>query len=128
MSGLDSAHAPLLPAPGAGSDPSSRVDGRSVPWGVLSAVGITALGPVSFGYVLGFTSPAAAPLLDVGLLTPGQLSVFEALSPLGAIAGAAGAGLAADRLGRTRALALACVPFALGWLLIMLAQVRKTAS
>ena len=135
---LDSAHAPLLSSAGSSSGGVSGDGGApaaeyadppgSLPWGVLTAVAVTALGPVSFGYVLGYTSPAAQPLLDSGLLTPQQLSVFESLSPLGAIAGASVAGLAADALGRTRALALSCVPFAVGWVAIAAAQARVRAA
>jgi hypothetical protein len=116
----DSAVAPLLPPPAGGAE----ARGGSA-WGVYLAVALTALGPVSFGYVLGFSSPAAAPLLASGMLTAGQLNMFEALSPLGAIAGAGCAGVAADYLGRTRALALCCAPFALGWALISAAEVRS---
>jgi MFS family permease len=118
----DSAVAPLLPPPAGGAE----ARGGSA-WGVYLAVALTALGPVSFGYVLGFSSPAAAPLLASGMLTAGQLNMFEALSPLGAIAGAGCAGIAADYLGRTRSLALCCAPFALGWALISAAEVRSPA-
>lgn len=116
----DSAVAPLLPPPAGGAE----ARGGSA-FGVYLAVALTALGPVSFGYVLGFSSPAAAPLLASGMLTARQLNMFEALSPLGAIAGAGCAGVAADYLGRTRALALCCAPFALGWALISAAEVRS---
>lgn len=122
----DSAAAPLLPpAPGGGAE--QRHAGGSA-LGVYIAVALTALGPVSFGYVLGFSSPAAAPLLASGLLSARQLNVFEALSPLGAVVGAGCAGVAADTFGRTRALALSCAPFALGWGLISAAQVRAQPS
>ena len=141
----DSAVTPLLPPPAAGAGGSAL--------GVYIAVALTALSPVSFGYVrcpaappraltlltlrsafacapqvLGFSSPAAAPLLASGLLTARQLDIFEALSPLGAIAGAAVAGVGADYFGRTRALALSCAPFALGWALISAAEVRARAT
>ena len=119
----DSAVAPLLPLPAGGAE----ARGGSA-WGVYLAVALTALGPVSFGYVLGFSSPAAAPLLASGLLTARQLNMFEALSPLGAIAGAGFAGFSADYLGRTRALALSCAPFALGWALISAAEVRAAGD
>ena len=125
---LDSAHAPRLPGGAGAPEHGAPPEDDGGPGGVLTAGAVTALGPVSFGYVIGFSSPAAAPLLASGLLTAAQLSVFEALSPLGAIAGAAGAGVAADTVGRTRALALCCVPFAAGWLLIALAEVRQRCS
>ena len=117
----DSAVTPLLPPPAAASTGGSAV-------GVYIAVALTALSPVSFGYVLGFSSPAAAPLLASGLLTSRQLDIFEALSPLGGIAGAAVAGIGADYFGRTRALALSCAPFALGWALISAAEVRSAGA
>jgi MFS family permease len=126
-----SAHEPLLPptadAAAAAAAPVTAAaaapgDDRS-PWGVLLAVVLTALGPVSFGYVLGYSSPTAEALVASGLLTPAGLNIFEALSPLGAILGAGAAGVAADAFGRSRALALTCAPFAVGWLLIAAAQV-----
>ena len=117
----DSAVTPLLPPPAGASTGGSAL-------GVYIAVALTALSPVSFGYVLGFSSPAAAPLLASGLLTPRQLDIFEALSPLGGIAGAAVAGIGADYFGRTRALALSCAPFALGWALISAAEVRSAGA
>ena len=118
----DSAVTPLLPPPAA----AASAGGSAI--GVYIAVALTALSPVSFGYVLGFSSPAAAPLLASGLLTARQLDIFEALSPLGAIAGAAVAGVGADYFGRTRALALSCAPFALGWALISAAEVRSAGA
>jgi hypothetical protein len=70
---------PLLPR---GPDGPSPRSGAGVPWGTYQAVAIASLGPVLVGYVLGFSSPTAAQLLDDGVLTASQLSVFEALSPL----------------------------------------------
>ena len=81
MPAPDGASTPLLPREsGAGGSP--RQGSGSTPWGTYRSVALSALGPLSVGYVLGYTSPTALALLDSGLLTAPQLSVFEALSPL----------------------------------------------
>ncbi len=80
MPAPDAASAPLLPRNEVSSSPKHGALGT--PWGTYRSVAFSALAPLSVGYVLGYTSPTAAALLASGVLTPPQLSVFEALSPL----------------------------------------------
>jgi MFS transporter, SP family, ERD6-like sugar transporter len=89
---------------------------------VYFVVAVCMLGAVSDGFVVGFSSPAAGALLQAtsaaGLLTHTQLFVFEALEPLGCIAGALAAGFYADRFGRLRSLTITCAVFATGWIIV----------
>jgi len=71
-----------------------------------------------------YTSPVSGQLTghdtawsDPLVLTDGQMGTFGAMINLGAMAGACGVGAVADRLGRTRTLALSSVPFMLGCVL-----------
>jgi len=109
--------APLLEEPA--KQPSKQ---HVLEYGALVTVAAVSLGAISVGVVLGYSSPAAQPLLASGLLSAAQLSVFESLCPAGAVLGAAGAGATADAVGRTRALALCCIPFTSGWLFIATAK------
>ena len=86
---------------------------------VYFVVAVCMLGALSDGFVIGFSSPAAGSLLRstsaAGLLSHTQLFVFEALEPLGCIAGALAAGFYADKFGRLRSLSITCGVFATGW-------------
>eukprot|EP00850_Spirogloea_muscicola_P019917 SM000202S05888 [mRNA] locus=s202:135805:139689:+ [translate_table: standard] len=85
----------------------------------LMLVSLTiALGPFSFGYSLGYTSPALPEMTDDLGLSTGQASLFAALVTAGAMLGALASGSLADRLGRKFCLAAAAVPNIGGWLMI----------
>ena len=85
-------------------------------WRLWATVSVIATAPLNVGVVLGYTSPCADSLVSEALLTHDQLYVFEALSPLGAVAGALASGSVSDALGRRVALALVvCLPLLVGW-------------
>eukprot|EP00850_Spirogloea_muscicola_P004956 SM000022S07170 [mRNA] locus=s22:315139:319089:+ [translate_table: standard] len=89
----------------------------------LMLVSLTiALGPFSFGYSLGYTSPALPEMTDDLGLSNGQASLFAALVTAGAMLGALASGNLADRLGRKFCLAAAAVPNIGGWLMIAFAK------
>ena len=95
-------------------------------------VTVACLGPLLFGYALGFTSPSQTPMTvsaahsAFGSYTiadsDGQVSVTNANASLfgsfvniGATLGALLAGVLCEKMGRRRAVQLASVPFAVGW-------------
>jgi len=94
---------------------------------VILATFIAALGPLSFGYCLGYSSSALLDLqkknVDSTLrLTTEQGSWFSSLVAVGAIFGGPLGGWAIDKLGRKGTIMFCVVPFELGWLLISFAQ------
>ncbi|XP_058380073.1 solute carrier family 2, facilitated glucose transporter member 8 isoform X4 [Diceros bicornis minor] len=108
---------PLLGRPG-GSAPRGRR--------VFLAAFAAALGPLSFGFALGYSSPAIpslqraappAPRLDAA-----AASWFGAIVTLGAAAGGVLGGWLVDRAGRKLSLLLCTVPFVVGFAIITAAQ------
>ncbi|XP_031306356.1 solute carrier family 2, facilitated glucose transporter member 8 isoform X2 [Camelus dromedarius] len=108
---------PLLRPPG-GSAPRSRR--------VFLAAFAAALGPLSFGFALGYSSPAIpslrraappAPRLDAA-----AASWFGAIVTLGAAAGGVLGGWLVDLAGRKLSLLLCTVPFVTGFAVITAAQ------
>ncbi|GAQ91216.1 sugar transporter [Klebsormidium nitens] len=110
--------APLLEA-GQGGERSSAAPSHSF---TIVAVLIAALGPLYFGYSLGYTSPALPAIESQLELTTGQASFFGALVNIGAMMGSLSSGAVADAIGRKGVLAVAACPGVLGWLIIALAQ------
>lgn len=84
------------------------------------------LGPLSFGFVLGFSSPAISDLKnseDPHLrLDKEMASWFGSIVTLGAAAGGILGGWMVDRIGRKLSLMLCALPFVLGFTLIISAQ------
>ncbi|XP_067045658.1 solute carrier family 2, facilitated glucose transporter member 8-like [Acropora muricata] len=89
---------------------------------------IAALGPLSFGYCLVYSSSAVVDLEASKTpslhLTNGQASWFSSLVNVGAMFGSIHGGLAIDYLGRKGTIMVCALPFELGWLLIAFAQNR----
>jgi len=75
------------------------------------------LGAVSFGYVIGYSSPALPQMVMFENDAAGA-SWFGSIVTLGGIVGSVFAGWFLQRCGRRSALLLAAFPFILGWLLI----------
>lgn len=94
----------------------------------ILATFIAALGPLSFGYCMGYSSSALEDLVHKSSsasptgLTDGQGSWFSSLVTIGAIFGSPVGGWAIDKFGRKSTIMLCVVPFVLGWLLISFAQ------
>ncbi|XP_053137949.1 solute carrier family 2, facilitated glucose transporter member 8 isoform X1 [Hemicordylus capensis] len=100
----------------------SKVQNRNLYLATFAAV----LGPLSFGFVLGYSSPAIPELrksVDPALRLDGsQASWFGSVVTLGAAAGGILGGYVVDKAGRKLSLMLCAVPFVFGFLIITAAQ------
>ncbi|XP_029776664.1 solute carrier family 2, facilitated glucose transporter member 8 isoform X2 [Suricata suricatta] len=108
---------PLL-GPSGGSAPLSRR--------VFLAAFAAALGPLTFGFALGYSSPAIPSLRRAAgqalRLDDDAASWFGAIVTLGAAAGGVLGGWLVDRAGRKLSLLLCTVPFVVGFAVITAAQ------
>ncbi|XP_036769773.2 solute carrier family 2, facilitated glucose transporter member 8 isoform X4 [Manis pentadactyla] len=108
---------PLLGPPG-GSAPRGRR--------VFLAAFAAALGPLSFGFALGYSSPAIPSLRRAAPLAPrldeDAASWFGAIVTLGAASGGVLGGWLVDRAGRKLSLLLCTVPFVVGFAVITAAR------
>ncbi|KAM4018855.1 LOW QUALITY PROTEIN: solute carrier family 2, facilitated glucose transporter member 8 [Anomaloglossus baeobatrachus] len=117
---------PLLDAPGSSDEQQirymSRVQDRNLYLATFGAV----LGPLSFGFVLGFSSPAISDLKNVEdprlVLDKEAASWFGSIVTIGAAAGGILGGWMVDCMGRKLSLMLCAFPFVLGFALIISAQ------
>ncbi|XP_074187158.1 solute carrier family 2, facilitated glucose transporter member 8 isoform X2 [Rhinolophus sinicus] len=102
--------------------PDSAPRGRRVFLAVFAA----ALGPLSFGFALGYSSPAIPSLRRAAPPAPrldnNAASWFGAIVTLGAAAGGVLGGWLVDRAGRKLSLLLCTVPFVTGFAVITAAQ------
>uniref|UniRef100_W5M2R0 Solute carrier family 2, facilitated glucose transporter member 8 n=1 Tax=Lepisosteus oculatus TaxID=7918 RepID=W5M2R0_LEPOC len=84
------------------------------------------LGPLSFGFVLGYSSPAIPSLKRAGdprlQLDDEEASWFGSVVTLGAAAGGVLGGWVVERIGRKLSLMVCAVPFILGFNIIISAQ------
>ncbi|XP_036892582.1 solute carrier family 2, facilitated glucose transporter member 8 isoform X1 [Sturnira hondurensis] len=110
------------------TQPLLRLPGGRVPRGrrVFLASFAAALGPLSFGFALGYSSPAIPSLRRAAPPAP-QLdneaaSWFGAIVTLGAAAGGVLGGWLVDRAGRKLSLLFCTVPFVTGFAVITAAQ------
>ena len=76
------------------------------------------LGAFSFGYVIGFSSPALPHMEKEGLLNTEGSMWFGSLMTFGGMLGCPVAGWLVEKFGRRGALFLTMFPFLLGWVLI----------
>eukprot|EP00698_Gefionella_okellyi_P016002 TRINITY_DN4554_c0_g1_i1.p2 TRINITY_DN4554_c0_g1~~TRINITY_DN4554_c0_g1_i1.p2 ORF type:complete len:493 (+),score=90.06 TRINITY_DN4554_c0_g1_i1:67-1479(+) len=83
---------------------------------------VAALGPLTFGFSMGYTSPVINQIIAAVPLTPAQQSLFQSLVTLGAMFGSIIAGKVSDTTGRRVALGFACLPFIAGYLVISFAN------
>ncbi|CAM6093745.1 unnamed protein product [Calypogeia fissa] len=83
---------------------------------------LVALGPVSFGFSLGYSSPIQDSIIKSLNLSLSQFSFFGSLVNLGAMLGAVFSGKVADFAGRKGALIIASIPHIIGWVLTVFAQ------
>ncbi|XP_073391852.1 sugar transporter ERD6-like 4 isoform X2 [Physcomitrium patens] len=83
---------------------------------------IVALGPLSLGFALGFTSPTQAAIIRDLNLTIAQFSTFGSILSVGCMLGAIVSGRLADYFGRKPALSVAVIPVLAGWSLIVLCK------
>ncbi|XP_051835635.1 solute carrier family 2, facilitated glucose transporter member 8 isoform X3 [Antechinus flavipes] len=98
----------------------------SRPRGLFLAAFAATLGALSFGFVLGYSSPAIPSLRRVGpvnlQLDKDQASWFGSLVTVGGTAGGIVGGLLLDKAGRKLSLMLSTVPFVGGFALIIGSQ------
>ncbi|KFQ73846.1 Solute carrier family 2, facilitated glucose transporter member 8, partial [Phoenicopterus ruber ruber] len=84
------------------------------------------LGPLSFGFVLGYSSPVIPELRKINdpklRLDSNQASWFGSLVTLGAAAGGILGGYLVDKVGRKLSLMLCSVPYVFGYIVIISAQ------
>eukprot|EP00252_Welwitschia_mirabilis_P003629 TRINITY_DN13693_c0_g1_i3.p1 TRINITY_DN13693_c0_g1~~TRINITY_DN13693_c0_g1_i3.p1 ORF type:complete len:365 (-),score=36.87 TRINITY_DN13693_c0_g1_i3:981-2075(-) len=79
---------------------------------------VVALGPLQFGYMIGYSSPNQSAITEDLELSVSQYSLVGSLPNVGAMVGAIASGRIADQIGRNAGLTLATVPGIAGWLLI----------
>lgn len=79
---------------------------------------IVAMGPLQFGFTIGYSSPVQDDITSDLSLTVTQYSLFGSLSNVGAMIGAIASGKIADGIGRKGALIVAAIPSIVGWLAI----------
>ncbi|ETE66880.1 Solute carrier family 2, facilitated glucose transporter member 8, partial [Ophiophagus hannah] len=100
----------------------SKVQNHNLYLATFAAV----LGPLSFGFVLGYSSPAIPSLKRSHnpelRLDDMQASWFGSVVTLGAAAGGTLGGYAVDKIGRKLSLMLCAVPYVFGFLTIVSAQ------
>uniref|UniRef100_A0A670YAY8 Solute carrier family 2, facilitated glucose transporter member 8 n=1 Tax=Pseudonaja textilis TaxID=8673 RepID=A0A670YAY8_PSETE len=100
----------------------SKVQNHNLYLATFAAV----LGPLSFGFVLGYSSPAIPSLKRSHnpelRLDDTQASWFGSVVTLGAAAGGTLGGYVVDKIGRKLSLMLCAVPYVFGFLIIVSAQ------
>eukprot|EP00043_Microstomoeca_roanoka_P007023 m.68003 g.68003 ORF g.68003 m.68003 type:complete len:507 (+) comp13662_c0_seq1:177-1697(+) len=82
---------------------------------------MAALGPLAFGYTLGYTSPIKNDLQDpkIGIgINQSQQDIFGSIVNVGAMIGALVAGVLIDGIGRTRTFLVSAIFYVAGFLLI----------
>ncbi|NXC50195.1 GTR8 protein, partial [Penelope pileata] len=94
--------------------------------GLFLAAFAAALGPLSVGFALGYSSPAIPELRRIGdprlRLDSGRASWFGSVVTLGAAAGGILGGYLVDKIGRKLTLMLCSIPFVSGYIVIIAAQ------
>ncbi|XP_007423249.1 solute carrier family 2, facilitated glucose transporter member 8 isoform X1 [Python bivittatus] len=100
----------------------SKVQNHNLYLATFAAV----LGPLSFGFVLGYSSPAIPSLKRSNnpelTLDETQASWFGSVVTLGAVAGGTLGGYAVDKIGRKLSLMLCAIPYVFGFMIIISAQ------
>ncbi|KAM9271583.1 solute carrier family 2, facilitated glucose transporter member 8 isoform 2-T2 [Morus bassanus] len=110
----------LLGHPASDSEP--RVQNKKLYLATFAAV----LGPLSFGFVLGYSSPVIPELRKINdpklRLDGNQASWFGSIVTLGAAAGGILGGYLVDKVGRKLSLMLCSIPYVFGYIVIVSAQ------
>lgn len=90
--------------------------------GLLFVVACAYLGPFSFGYTIGYSSPAIPQLEKGKYLQGSQSGWFGSLLTVGAMIGGPLAGWFVEKYGRKWTITMSAFPFILGWLSILTAN------
>eukprot|EP01018_Ginkgo_biloba_P038248 Gb_38138 [translate_table: standard] len=83
---------------------------------------VVAMGPLSYGLAMGYSSPTQQNIEADLHLSVSQFSLFGSLVTVGAMLGAIASGSTADFLGRKGALAVSAIPIIIGWVTVAIAQ------
>ncbi|XP_074067634.1 solute carrier family 2, facilitated glucose transporter member 8 isoform X1 [Macrotis lagotis] len=120
------ARQPLLAGDGPRPEPEEPSPSARRPRGLFLAAFAATLGPLSAGFVLGYSSPAIPSLRRAGpeplRLDDGEASWFGSLVTIGAALGGLLGGWLVDKTGRKPTLMLSTVPFVGGFNLVIGAQ------
>ncbi|KAM7087578.1 solute carrier family 2, facilitated glucose transporter member 8 isoform 1-T1 [Ciconia maguari] len=104
------------------SDSYPRVQNKKLYLAAFAAV----LGPLSFGFVLGYSSPVIPELRKINdpklRLDSNQASWFGSVVTLGAAVGGILGGYLVDKVGRKLSLMLCSIPYVFGYIVIISAQ------
>ena len=92
---------------------------RENPYKLFIIVACAYLGPFSFGYTIGYSSPAIPQLENEKLLSSSQSGWFGSLLTVGAMLGGPVAGWFVEKYGRKWTINISSFPFILGWLSIL---------
>lgn len=95
---------------------SKKIDGSACR--LVFAVACALLGPFSFGFTIGYSSPAIPELEKIGYLTGSESGWFGSLLTVGAMLGGPIAGWCIEKYGRKATMRLTSVPYIIGWLCI----------
>ena len=76
------------------------------------------LGALSFGYFIGYSSPAVPSMIKDSVMTTEAGYTFGSLGTLGGAVGCPLAGWFLERCGRKRTILVSALPFLVGWILI----------
>lgn len=85
------------------------------------AVVISCIGPLIFGFCLGYSSPTLSQLDEI-LNTSEKQSWFGSLVTVGAILGGPIAGFLVEKIGRKTTIMMCCIPFSMGYFIILFGQ------
>ncbi|XP_052773540.1 solute carrier family 2, facilitated glucose transporter member 8-like [Mya arenaria] len=96
---------------------SKKHDGT--PWRLFFSTTCALVGPLSFGYVIGYSSPAIPQLEEQQLLTGTESGWFGSLMTVGALLGGPLGGWNLEKCGRRATMKMAAVPFFLGWIAML---------
>lgn len=86
---------------------------------VLLATLVACLGPLSFGFVLGYASPVKDQLQNEFDLNDEDLSWFNSIQGLGALVGSVFGIYSIDKFGRKLTIMLCSAPFVSGWVIMV---------
>lgn len=79
------------------------------------------LGALSFGFMIGYTSPALPKMQEINEPLHGkgnEAAWFSSVATIGGMLGCPLAGYLVDQVGRKKTLAFSSLPFLIGWLFI----------
>ncbi len=76
----------------------------------------------SYGFVLGYSSPALPSMIAEGVLTKTEGAWFAAATAVGGLTGIPIGGWAVNHIGRQNTMFLCCFPFVIAWIIILSAE------